>query len=215
MFAPRQGATAPGGRRRADPGRDATRARDTDCRDAPEHYGRHRADQRRRDARLECPQLVRAADEHHLHRGHTAAQLVRRRKRDGHRPDVHAEHVREPATARAALESGNDFERPKTIIAAPKIATTDSSVRPALPRIGRWVRRMPAASAPTAGELRRMPRPTGPTLRMSLANKRQQGHRAAEEDGEEVEAYGAEQHRRAADEARACEQRLAAGRRLQ
>ena len=52
---------------------------------------------------------------------------------------------------------------------APKIPTTTSSVGPARVWSGRRARMIPAASAPTAGALRRMPSPTGPTWRISRA----------------------------------------------
>ncbi len=74
-----------------------------------------------------------------------------------------------PAMPSAATESSIDRESPKTIMHAPKIPTTTSSVGPARVWSGRRARMIPAASAPTAGALRRTPSPTGPTWRISRA----------------------------------------------
>ena len=117
-----------------------------------------------------------------------------------------------PATASAAHESQNDFDSPKTMWDAPKIATTMNSVRPALPRIGRWARMMPATRAPTAGEAAEDAEAQRPDVEDARREQRQQRHGAAEEHREEVEADRAEQHRRAADEPGAREERLAAHR---
>ena len=74
-----------------------------------------------------------------------------------------------PATASAASESGSDFDSPKTIIIAPNVATTTSSVGPARWRRGRRARTMPARSAPAAGAARSRPTPMGPTWRIVSA----------------------------------------------
>ena len=75
-----------------------------------------------------------------------------------------------PETASAASESGSDFESPKTIIAAPKVAITPRSVRPARRFSGRRASIRPAASAPTDGAARSAPSPMGPTSRIVRAN---------------------------------------------
>ncbi len=58
---------------------------------------RHRAEECRGSARLECAELVRGADEHALDRGDAAEHLVRRRERHGRLADVHRVHVDESA----------------------------------------------------------------------------------------------------------------------
>ena len=111
-----------------------------------------------------------------------------------------------PLTASAPNDSANECERPKTIMLAPKTPTTIRSFRPARPPSGRRVSMIPAASAPTAGALRRMPEPDRPDLEHVAGEERQQRDGAAEEDCDEVERDRAEQHGRPANEAQAGEQ---------
>src|SRR5204862_448263 len=75
-----------------------------------------------------------------------------------------------PLIASAASERGSDRERPKTIIIAPKTATTVSRAGPARKGSGRRARSRPAERAPTDGAARNMPRPIGPTSRIVRAN---------------------------------------------
>ena len=94
---------------------------------------------------------------------------------------------RAPTRNIIASESQNERDRPKTIVAAPKPATAQSSVRPARRIGGRWASSIAMATAPTASAERRNPTPRAPTCRMSLAKNGQQVGRPAQQHGEQVE----------------------------
>ncbi len=74
-----------------------------------------------------------------------------------------------PTATSAASESAKLVERPKTIVASPKMATQTSILAPARLSIGRRARATPVTAAPTAGALRSAPSATGPRCRMSRA----------------------------------------------
>ncbi len=74
-----------------------------------------------------------------------------------------------PSTNSASSDSGNQVDRPNTMVATPKIATAANILPPTRVLSGRWVRKKAIEKAPTAGALRRKPRPMGPTCRMSRA----------------------------------------------
>ena len=74
-----------------------------------------------------------------------------------------------PLTARAATESQNQRERPNMTMLAPKTPTEMNNVRPARPPSGLRASMIPAASAPTAVALRRIPSPNGPVCRIERA----------------------------------------------
>ena len=75
-----------------------------------------------------------------------------------------------PAVASAASESGNQRERPKTMVATPKSTTARSSAGPARRNGGRWASTIVVITAPTDWAASSHPRPAGPTCRMSLAH---------------------------------------------
>ena len=74
-----------------------------------------------------------------------------------------------PSSASVAIESGNDEESANTIVAPPKTATAANIVRPTCLCSGWRARMSDIAKAPIAGDARSMPRPVGPTCRMSFA----------------------------------------------
>ena len=86
-----------------------------------------------------------------------------------------------------ASESGNQRERPKTTVAAPKPATAAKSTSPPRLNGGRCARASAMPTAPTEGAARSTPRPTAPTCRMSSAKIGKQRRRAAQQHREEVE----------------------------
>ena len=81
-----------------------------------------------------------------------------------------------PRTRRAAKESQKFRDTPKETAARPKMPTAKNKRRPTWRFSGHWVRKTAMATAPIPGPLRKMPRPSGPTCRMSLAKT---GSRAA------------------------------------
>ena len=74
-----------------------------------------------------------------------------------------------PLKNSAIQDTMNVVDSPNTIIETPKPATEMSSVRPAWRLGGRRVAMSITPSAPIDGAVRRMPSPTGPTCRMSIA----------------------------------------------
>ena len=111
-----------------------------------------------------------------------------------------------PLTASAANESRERLREPEDDHAPAEDGDDDQGFRPAIPCSGRRVSMIPASRAPTAGALLSTPSPTGPTSRMSR-EERQQCDGAAEQHRDEVERDRAQEHRCAADEAEAREQR--------
>ena len=113
-----------------------------------------------------------------------------------------------PLTARAAKESGNQRESPNTIMLAPKIPTGEQqrSARPAAERLARehdsGGERADGGRAPQHAQ----PERAGVQDRAGVEGE--QGDRAAEQHGEQVEADRAEDDRRRADEADAEQQAL-------
>ncbi len=81
-----------------------------------------------------------------------------------------------PRTARAAKESQKLADRPKLSAESPNMPTAMKSRRPMWRFSGHWVKNSARRTAPSPGPLRRMPRPSGPVCRMSLAKT---GSRAA------------------------------------
>ena len=74
-----------------------------------------------------------------------------------------------PVAGSGARDSGKDVDRPRTIVATPKIATASSSLAPTRRSIGRTPSATAIAMPPMASALRIAPRPSGPTSRMSRA----------------------------------------------
>ena len=74
-----------------------------------------------------------------------------------------------PVTMRAPMESAILVERPKTKLAIPNTATATNIQRPTLRSIGHFVKTTAISNAPTAGDDLRIPRPSGPVCKMSLA----------------------------------------------
>ena len=106
-----------------------------------------------------------------------------------------------PVRASAASERGSHFDRPKTIIPPPKVATTTSSVGPAGVRSGCRASSTRRESAPTDGARTQQPRPIGPTCEDRAREHRCERDRVAEQHAEEVEPDRAQQHARPRDEA--------------
>ena len=97
-------------------------AGDDDRRDAAEHDGRNGADQRRRDAGLEGAELVRRADEDHLHGVHAPAELVGRDERQDRRrrttltmSNAAADSEREHREPHRAREPEDDHARRRSL----------------------------------------------------------------------------------------------------
>ena len=68
-----------------------------------------------------------------------------------------------------SIESQNDRDNPKTIVAPPNPATAKIKVQPAF-RIGaRWAMNNDIRTAPMDGAARIQPKPVGPTCKISLA----------------------------------------------
>ena len=103
-----------------------------------------------------------------------------------------------PLTASAASESANERESPNTTMqrAERRRRRRSGSGRCAGAAAGARARR-PASTAPTAGALRRTPRPDRPGVQDALGEHRQQRDGAAEQHREQVEHDRAEQDRRA------------------
>ena len=74
-----------------------------------------------------------------------------------------------PSTARASSDSGNEVDRPKTIVPKPNSATAPNILTPARLRSGRRASRKDVSSAPAAGAARSTPNPIGVVCRMSRA----------------------------------------------
>ena len=107
-----------------------------------------------------------------------------------------------PATASAATESQNDRDSPNTTLAAPKMATTISSVLPALPPIGPARQQDARAERPDCRRTAEDPEANRSRVEDALCEERQERHGTAEEDCEEVERDRAEQHGRTPDKSR-------------
>ncbi|MCY1433958.1 hypothetical protein D9M71_500000 [compost metagenome] len=75
-----------------------------------------------------------------------------------------------PSTASTASENQNEVDRPKAMVATPKIPTAVNITRPTLRSTGKRASHSDISKAPTAGAERNRPRPQGPVSRMSLAN---------------------------------------------
>ncbi len=74
-----------------------------------------------------------------------------------------------PVRKSIASESQRERESPKTIVAAPKPATHQSSVRPACFIGGRYAIRIAITNAPMPGAARIQPSPIGPQCRILSA----------------------------------------------
>ena len=111
-----------------------------------------------------------------------------------------------PLTARATIESANECESPKTIMLAPKTATTINSFRPARRPSGRRVSMMPGGKRADRRRAAQDAEPDRPHLEDVAGEERQQRDGAAEQHRDEVERDRAEQHRRPADEPQSGEQ---------
>ena len=182
------------------------RDRDADREHAADHDGRHRADERRRDARLEGAELVRGADEDHLDGVDPAAQLVGRHERedrlaehDAHHVDAAARREREEREPHRLREPEHDHR--DAVERRPRSAAS----RPARRRTGR---RDSTTAATERADGRRGAEDAEPgraDLEHVAGEDRQERDRAAEEDGEEVERDRAEEHRRPPDEQDAAE----------
>lgn len=75
-----------------------------------------------------------------------------------------------PSTTSTPRDSQNDFDRPKAMVARPKMPTERNMIRPTLRSMLKCASQNDIARAPTAGAERSRPRPQGPVSRMSLAN---------------------------------------------
>ena len=67
------------------------------------------------------------------------------------------------------IQSNGKLAKPFTMVAMPNTATAANILAPTCFLIGQWVRKNAIENAPTAGALRKKPRPMGPTCRMSRA----------------------------------------------
>ena len=75
-----------------------------------------------------------------------------------------------PKTTSAARLNHSEVDRPKPMVATPKIATELNITGPTRRSMGNRASHSDISSAPTAGAERSRPRPQGPVSRMSLAN---------------------------------------------
>ncbi|MNO81969.1 hypothetical protein D3C76_732280 [compost metagenome] len=75
-----------------------------------------------------------------------------------------------PSTTSTPSDSQNEVDRPKAMVAAPKMPTARNMIRPTLRSMGKRASQNDISSAPTAGAERSRPRPQGPVSRMSRAN---------------------------------------------
>jgi len=117
-----------------------------------------------------------------------------------------------PLRASAASDSGNHLEKPKTIIEAPKVATTTSSVGPAGVRSG--LRGQQDGSEKRA-DRRSRSQDAEPDRAHMQDRAREHGRerdRVAEQHAEEIEADRPEQHPRTRDEPDARDEAVPAGR---
>ncbi len=74
-----------------------------------------------------------------------------------------------PQTKSMSRENVNDLEKPNPMVASPNPTTAQSSARPARSIGGRWAKVNAESSEPTGIAACRMPKPLGPTRKMSFA----------------------------------------------
>ena len=132
------------------------------------------AEERGGDAGAELAELVRGADEDHVHGIDAAAHVVRRPQLDQRLAHIDADHVgaahddqrgdREPDDRRDAEDDGEE----------PEDADEEEHQKPGMvaERVGRRDR-CATAIAPIAGPARRSPRPHGPDRRGCRAHRRE------------------------------------------
>jgi GTP-binding protein len=108
-------------------------------RHAAEDDRRNGADERRGDARFECAELVRRADEHHLDRGDATAELVRRQERQDRRAQDDADRVQRRAEREREHREPHRAREPEGDHAHPEPRDHDEQLRPraALNRVAR------------------------------------------------------------------------------